>query len=99
MSTNIKPQVNDMQDILLSSSTFPGYASYRDTVEGSWFIQELVGVFREQSDTEHVMDMLTEVNHRVSQKHTEMCAQMPFPSNSLTKRWYLNPPKNCQLVI
>lgn len=91
-------EVQDTQDILLCYSTFPGYTSYRDPERGSWFIQEFVEVFQEQADEEHVMDMLTEINNRVCQrKHKDdlsesFCVQMPFPSSSLRKKWYLNPP-------
>ena len=37
------------------------HVAYRDTVGGSWFIQTLVQVFREQYKKEHVLDMMTEV--------------------------------------
>lgn len=93
-----RSQVLDNQDILLCYSTFPGYASYRDPEKGSWFVQEFVEVFREQAYDEHVMDMLTEVNKKVSQKsHRDIsseasCVQIPCPATSLTKKWYLNPP-------
>ncbi|XP_061163123.1 caspase-2-like [Saccostrea echinata] len=92
-------QILDMQDLLLCFSTFPGYSSYRDTNEGSWFIQEFVSVFEEQAHSEHVMDMLTDINRRVSQKKhhenaSETCVQMPFPSTSMTKKWFINPPQN-----
>lgn len=99
-----RSQVLENQDILFCYSTFPGYASYRDPDRGSWFVQEFVEVFQEQANEEHVMDMLTEVNKRVSQKnHTDnsleaSCVQIPCPATSLTKKWYLNPPwgyKSC----
>uniref|UniRef100_A0A8W8JXW5 Caspase-2 n=1 Tax=Magallana gigas TaxID=29159 RepID=A0A8W8JXW5_MAGGI len=92
-----RSQVLENQDILFCYSTFPGYASYRDPDRGSWFVQEFVEVFREQANEEHVIDMLTEVNKRVSQKnHTDnsleaSCVQIPCPATSLTKKWYLNP--------
>lgn len=91
-------QVLDNQDILLCYSTFPGYTSYRDPEKGSWYIQEFVDVFREQAHDEHVMDMLIEINKRVSQRNhrdtssTASCVQIPCPATSLTKKWYLNPP-------
>lgn len=97
-SVSTDRQVLDTQDLLLCFSTFPGYSSYRDTNEGSWFIQEFVSVFEEQAHSEHVMDMLTEINRKVSQKKhresmSETCVQMPFPSSSLTKKWFINPPQ------
>ena len=38
-----------------------GHVAYRDTVEGSWFIQDLVDVFMDLWNDEHIFDMLTEV--------------------------------------
>lgn len=91
-------RVVDNQDIILCYSTFPGYSSYRDPQRGSWYIQEFVEVFRELAHEEHVMDMLTEVNKRVSQKNHKddssetTCVQIPCPATTLTKKWFMNPP-------
>nr|XP_022343163.1 caspase-2-like [Crassostrea virginica] len=93
-----KIQIQETRDILLCFSTFPGYASYRDPDQGTWFIQEFVNVFAEQAHDEHVLDMMTAINKRVSQKqhrdHIDEAAwvQMPFPASSLIEKWFLNPP-------
>ena len=41
---------------------FLGFVSVRDEQQGSWFIQHLVEVFRDNATHEHVMDMLTQVH-------------------------------------
>uniref|UniRef100_K1QA97 Caspase-2 n=1 Tax=Magallana gigas TaxID=29159 RepID=K1QA97_MAGGI len=97
----ILAKVDCMVLALLSHGTADNvirYTSYRDTERGSWFIQEFVDVFYEHADEEHVMDMLTEINKRVSKRNykdnssEDSCVQIPCPATSLTKKWYMNPP-------
>ncbi|XP_076086265.1 caspase-9-like [Mytilus galloprovincialis] len=80
-------------DLLIAYSTFPGYVSFRDEEEGSWFIQCLEEVFRESASEEHVMDMLTQVNDKVASKSESMMGynQTPAPSTTLRYKWFLNP--------
>ena len=70
---------------------------------GSWFLHSTLKVFREYYQTEHILDMLTEVNDRVSKKHglanvktkysnepeLKKVHQLPAISNNLTKKLYL----------
>ncbi|CAC5404575.1 CASP9 [Mytilus coruscus] len=72
-------------DLLIAYSTFPGYVSYRDEEDGSPFVKCLVEVFKEKADLEHVLDMLTEVNNRMADRHN----QIPNPTNTLRFKWYL----------
>lgn len=81
-------------DFLLAYSTIPGYVSWRDQKDGSWFVSTLVNVFMEMAATEHLLDMLTEVNRRVAEdlisgKHK----QVPEPVTRLRKRLYFRPGK------
>jgi hypothetical protein len=46
----------------LVESSYLGYVSLRDEQQGSWFIQHLVEVFKDNATHEHVMDMLTQVH-------------------------------------
>ncbi|KAK3104537.1 hypothetical protein FSP39_004519 [Pinctada imbricata] len=85
-------RVVNHQDMIAAYSTFPGHVAYRNTADGSWFIQDLVKVFTEHWHEEHILDLLTQVNQAVSKREDEDFAQIPFPSSSLTKKWYLNPP-------
>ena len=50
-------------DFLLSFSTVEGYVSWRSTKYGSWYVRDLVEVFTENADKEHLLDMLTMVNN------------------------------------
>ncbi|XP_063409571.1 caspase-6-like [Mytilus trossulus] len=80
-------------DLLIAYSTFPGYVSFRDEEQGSWFIQCLEEVFRESASEEHVMDMLTQVNDKVAAMSETMMGynQTPAPSTTLRYKWFLNP--------
>nr|XP_022918454.1 caspase Dronc-like [Onthophagus taurus] len=47
-----------VQDILISYSTLPGFAAYRDPTLGSWYIQGLCKVFMEHAHDTHIEDLL-----------------------------------------
>ncbi|XP_074616337.1 uncharacterized protein LOC141875832 [Acropora palmata] len=53
-------------DFLYAYSTVPGYYSWRNSVNGSWFIQSLTEVFEENAERMDILRMLTRVNARVS---------------------------------
>ena len=79
-------------DFLLSFSTVPGHVSYRDTKDGSWFIDALVGKIRKLYETEDLMSILTAVNNKMSKKSSKqdgvILGQMPLPVNTLCKKVY-----------
>lgn len=87
-------QLPSNSDLLLAYSTFPGYVSYRDEEHGSWYIENLVDVFREKASAEHVMDMLTMVNRRVAERSELGLNQTPAPTTTLRYKWYLNEPQS-----
>lgn len=100
ISTDSRPESFNRQlpansDLVLAYSTFPGYVSYRDEEDGSWFIQSLVDVFREKASEEHVMDMLTLVNSKVAEITEDKLglSQTPAPTTTLRYKWYLNQPR------
>ncbi|XP_033724736.1 caspase-3-like isoform X2 [Pecten maximus] len=70
-----------------------GHVSYRDTQDGSWFIQKLVEVFKEEAAINEIDIMMREVNRRVSMEYdpNSLEGQMPAPSNTLTRQWFFNP--------
>ena len=81
-------------DYLLAYATIPGYVSWRNNKNGSWFISALVNVFLEMADKEHLLNMLTEVNRRVAEEFESTCGknkQVPEPVSRLTKKLYFNP--------
>jgi hypothetical protein len=54
-------------DFVLAFSTLPGYASWRNSEKGSWFIEAFVQKMRELSKTNHFTEILTEVNRVVAE--------------------------------
>lgn len=67
-------------DFLVASSTVDDYVSYRGDVDGSYYVRCLVEVFRERVSYDHLNDMLTIVNNRVS--------NMEAPRQSRNKNEY-----------
>lgn len=53
-------------DFIYAYSTVPGYYSWRNSVNGSWFIQSLTKVFEENAEYMDILRMLTRVNAMVS---------------------------------
>ena len=78
----------ESSDILLAHSTIDGQKSYRNTLEGSWFIQTLVKQFKDHAHTLHVLDILTKVNGDMSGKEFAGYRQMPIQVSTLTKPVY-----------
>lgn len=53
-------------DFLYAYSTVPGYYSWRNSQNGSWFIQSVAEVFEKHADHMDILRMLTRVNAGVS---------------------------------
>jgi hypothetical protein len=49
------------EDTLIAYATLPGYVSYRDTYNGSWFIQILCEVFMNYACERHIQDLFVMV--------------------------------------
>lgn len=86
-------------DFLIAYSTLPGFYSWRNTQEGSWFMQAVIRVL---SDYHHELDlltMLTIVNHRVAYYKSSNATteefndkkQVPCITSMLTRRVFLRP--------
>ncbi|NWH88343.1 CASP3 protein, partial [Aegithalos caudatus] len=82
-------------DFLYAYSTAPGYYSWRNSAEGSWFIQSLCTVLRDHARELELMQILTRVNRRVAEY--ESCStrqdfnakkQIPCIVSMLTKEFY-----------
>lgn len=58
-------------NLLVSQSTVPGYVSYRDHHEGTWYIQELGKALREFHRSKHLLEILDIADERVSRRATE----------------------------
>ncbi|XP_037317982.2 caspase-3b [Pungitius pungitius] len=83
-------------DFLYAYSTAPGYYSWRNTTNGSWFMQSLCEMLRRFSGQLELMQIMTRVNHKVA-LHFESSSNMPgysgkkqIPSivSMLTKDFY-----------
>ena len=53
-------------DFLYAYSTVPGYYSWRNPGNGSWFIQSVAEVFEKYADHMDILRMLTRVNAAVA---------------------------------
>ncbi|KAF4791762.1 Caspase-3 [Turdus rufiventris] len=82
-------------DFLYAYSTAPGYYSWRNSAEGSWFIQSLCQVLKEHAKNLELLQILTRVNRRVAEY--ESCStrqdfnakkQIPCIVSMLTKDFY-----------
>lgn len=82
-------------DFLYAYSTAPGYYSWRNAAEGSWFIQSLCRVLKEYARKLELMQILTRVNRRVSEYESysnrpdfNAKKQIPCIVSMLTKEFY-----------
>ena len=84
-------------DFLYGFSTVDEYVSYRNENEGSHYVRCFVKAFREHVAHDHILDILTVVNHEVSKIDTErpssknrnrtkICKQMPEVKHTLRKK-------------
>uniref|UniRef100_A0A3Q2PV92 Caspase-8 n=1 Tax=Fundulus heteroclitus TaxID=8078 RepID=A0A3Q2PV92_FUNHE len=79
-------------DVLLGMATVTNHKSYRHTVKGSLYIQELCKQLQkaaESPDNDDILTVLTRVNREVSNNHLPPKRQMPEPKYTLTKRLVL----------
>uniref|UniRef100_A0A2K6AXY1 Caspase-3 n=1 Tax=Macaca nemestrina TaxID=9545 RepID=A0A2K6AXY1_MACNE len=53
-------------DFLYAYSTAPGYYSWRNSKDGSWFIQSLCAMLKQYADKLEFMHILTRVNRKVA---------------------------------
>lgn len=74
-----------------------GYYSWRNPTHGSWFIQDLVKVFKEQHNNLDVLTMLTRVSGNVALNRESNAdgimnkkRQIPCVVSQLTKDFYLS---------
>ncbi|XP_075528378.1 caspase-1-like isoform X2 [Dermacentor variabilis] len=85
-------------DILAAYSTVPGFYSWRNTMQGSWFIQALCSVLRQRAQYADLLSMLTVVCRQVAiycesytpnDLHMHRKKQVPFITSTLTRLVYL----------
>uniref|UniRef100_A0A673ZVS1 Caspase-6 n=2 Tax=Salmo trutta TaxID=8032 RepID=A0A673ZVS1_SALTR len=69
------------------------YYSHRETVNGSWYIQDLCGAMRKFGDSLEFTDLLTLVNRKVSTRSAGNWKQVPCFASMLTRKLYFRPKK------
>lgn len=88
-------------DFLIAYSTLPGFYSWRNTQDGSWFMQALIRVLSDYHHDLDLLTMLTIVNHRVAYYRQSNAntpeftdkKQVPCITSMLTRRVFLRPKK------
>ncbi|NXR41790.1 CASP6 protein, partial [Zosterops hypoxanthus] len=86
-------------DFIMCYSVAQGYFSYRDTVSGSWYIQDLCETLRKHGSSLEFTELLTVVNRKVSERRVGVCRnidaigkkQIPCFASMLTKKLYFHP--------
>ncbi|XP_078532803.1 caspase-6 [Lissotriton helveticus] len=86
-------------DFLMCYSVAEGYYSHRETVNGSWYIQDLCRTMKQYGSSLEMLELLTLVNRKVSARRVDVCKdvnaigkkQVPCFASMLTKKLYLRP--------
>ncbi|XP_025934842.1 caspase-6 isoform X2 [Apteryx rowi] len=86
-------------DFLMCYSVAQGYYSHRETLNGSWYIQDLCEALKKHGCSLEFTELLTVVNRKVSHRKVEMCRdinaigkkQIPCFASMLTKKLYFHP--------
>ncbi|KAM5193477.1 caspase-6 [Mantella aurantiaca] len=86
-------------DFIMCYSVAEGYYSHRETINGSWYIQDLSEALGMYGNELEFTELLTLVNRKVSLRSVEACLdrsalgkkQVPCFASMLTKKLYLRP--------
>ncbi|XP_073496816.1 caspase-6 isoform X2 [Phyllobates terribilis] len=86
-------------DFIMCYSVAEGYYSHRETLHGSWYIQDLCEALNKYGKELEYTELLTLVNRKVSLRSVENCLdrnaigkkQVPCFASMLTKKLYLRP--------
>ncbi|XP_045903404.1 caspase-6-like isoform X1 [Micropterus dolomieu] len=88
-------------DFIMCYSVAEGYYSHRETVNGSWYVQDLCELLKMYGDSLEFTELLTLVNRKVSMRSVGNCRdrnaigkkQVPCFASMLTKKLYFRPIK------
>ncbi|XP_022621136.1 caspase-6 isoform X1 [Seriola dumerili] len=86
-------------DFIMCYSVAEGYYSHRETINGSWYVQDLCELLRKYGDSLEFTELLTLVNRKVSMRSVGNCndrsaigkKQVPCFASMLTKKLYFRP--------
>lgn len=74
-------------DILIGNSTVPGFVSFRESNNGSLYIQVLTEVLSEKGHQDDILSLLTEVNDKLAAKKIQnQIRQMPTIKTQLRRK-------------
>ncbi|XP_051561229.1 caspase-6-like isoform X1 [Myxocyprinus asiaticus] len=88
-------------DFLMCYSVAEGYYSHRETINGSWYIQDLCEILKRYGSTLEFTELLTLVNRKVSYRSVGNCndlkaigkKQVPCFASMLTKKLFFRAKK------
>ncbi|XP_020786173.1 caspase-6 [Boleophthalmus pectinirostris] len=86
-------------DFIMCYSVAEGYYSHRETIHGSWYIQDFCELLEKYGDSLEFTELLTLVNRKVSMRSVDTCndrsaigkKQVPCFASMLTKKLYFRP--------
>lgn len=86
-------------DFVMCYSVAEGFYSHRETINGSWYVQDLCKVLESYGSQLEFTELLTLVNRKVSWRSVHNCAdrtaigkkQVPCFASMLTKKLYFEP--------
>jgi len=78
-------------DFLYAYSTVPGHFSWKNSRQGSWFVQAICSVFRKLSHDTDAYRMLTRVNDKIAQRNVDETAAVSIVSQ-MRKDFFFFPP-------
>ena len=86
-------------DFLIAHSTISGFYSWRNTVQGSWFIQTLTKILDEHALKRDLVTLLTITSNRVAREYESSSSreefnnkkQTPFFYSTLTQKLFFDP--------
>ncbi|XP_063314418.1 caspase-6-like [Pelobates fuscus] len=89
-------------DFIMCYSVAEGYYSHRETLFGSWYVQDLCEILKTYGTTLELTELLTLVNRKVSLRSVENCLdrnaigkkQVPCFASMLTKKLFFKPKQN-----
>ncbi|KAI1728273.1 caspase domain-containing protein [Ditylenchus destructor] len=81
-------------DMLIAYATTPNYVSWRNSMNGTWFIQSICEIFSKYAAKDDIMSMLTRVKKQVAdvyQSSGSGAKQIPETATRLRKKFYFFP--------
>nr|AAN45850.1 amphiCASP-6 [Branchiostoma floridae] len=99
VDAGVRPTLPAGADFLMAYSVSEGFYSHRDTVNGSWYVQDLCAALKQHGTNMEVHQILALVNRMVSCREVERTTdqrslgmkQMPCFLSMLTKRLVFTP--------